>query len=190
MKTQPLTAILAAVALSIASSCQKQNSAALPPAPTVNAGTSQSVKLPVDSALLSGSAADAASRISGYIWSEISGPNTATIADDGSPVTEVKNLTAGFYVFQLMATDSLGLTGVDTVSVTVIQRDPITDTLRTLFPATSFSPYETMFLGNASMPQGNSASPELLAETWTINGLAVYGRSFFQFNMTSIPAGT
>ena len=169
-------------------SCEKQSTPPFPPAPSVNAGPSQTISLPVDSARLSGSSHDSSSRITGYIWSQMSGPNTALIADDGSPSTEVHGLTAGIYVFQLMAVDSLGQTGVDTMSV-VVKGGPVTVVLHTFFPGTGYSPYEMMILANSSNPAGNSVSPELLAETWTIGGTEVWGHSFFKFNMSPIPAG-
>lgn len=164
----------------------------MPPAPKVNAGPDQTITLPVDSVTLAGSAHDSVSRITGYNWSEISGPNTPVIVDDGNPTTKVTGLIAGTYIFQLMAVDSLGQTGVDTVSV-LVRSGSLTDTqtvvLHTLFPGTNYSPYELMILANSSNPAGNAASPEMLAEAWTINSIDVYGRSFFKFNTSPIPAG-
>jgi hypothetical protein len=170
-------------------SCQK--SVVQPPAPTVNAGASQSITLPVSTVTLSGSATDSASAITAYLWSEVSGPNVPVIASEGSPSTVVSGLVAGTYIFQLWAVDALGATGVDTVSVTVLGGSTTTTLiLHTVFPQTSLLPYELMILANSSNPAGNGQSPELLAETWTINGIEVFGRSYFEFNMTSIPAGT
>lgn len=171
-------------------SCQKNQ--ILYPTPNVNAGPAQNINLPTDTAYLSGSATDSASTITGYIWSQISGPNTVVFSDDGSPQTTVSGLIAGTYIFQLMATDAAGQTGVGTVTVTVSgSKAPTTLTLTTFFPGTSYSPYEMMYLGNATeFNPGNSASPELLAETWTISGAEVWGRSFFKFNLSPIPAGT
>lgn len=188
MNQKPFLTPFAAVCLLAVFSCQKTTTQPFPPAPTVNAGPSQTIQLPVDSVKLSGSAHDSASRITGYIWSEISGPNTPVIADDGSPVTMVKGMIPGGYVFQLMAVDSLGQTGLDTMSVIVKGGATVTVTLKTLFPGTSFSPYEAMWVGNASTPNANTQTPELLAAAWTINGIYVQGRSFFKFNMSTIPA--
>jgi hypothetical protein len=190
MRTKLLSAGLGLLILLLTYSCQKTNT--LPAAPSVNAGPAQTVNLPTDTVFLSGSATDSASPITGYSWTEISGPNTPTIADDGSPSTSVWNLVSGTYIFQLMATAANGQTGVGTVTITVSgNKQSTTLTLYTLFPGTSYSPYEMMFIGNASYGNpGNSTSPELLAETWTINGAEVYGRSFFKFNLSPIPAGT
>jgi hypothetical protein len=187
MKTKSLLVGFCALAL-LVYGCQKTQT--LPQTPSVNAGPAQTINLPTDTAWLSGSATDSVSQITGYIWSQISGPNTAVIADDGSPSTDVSNLVQGVYVFQLMATDANGQTGVNTVTITVNGSNaPTTLTLTTLFPGTSYSPYEMMFLGNSSNSTGNAISPELLAETWTINSVEVYGRSFFKFNLSPIPSG-
>jgi hypothetical protein len=191
MRTKHLSAGFAVIALLLTFSCQK-TTPALPPAPVVNAGPAQTINLPSDTAYLTGSATDSVSPINGYAWTQISGPNTAVLSDDGSPNTTVSGLIAGTYVFQLMATAADGQTGVSTVTITVSgNKTPTTLTLYTLFPGTSYSPYEMMFIGNASYGNpGNSTSPELLAETWTINGVEVYGRSFFKFNLSPIPSGT
>lgn len=194
MRTKPFALAIAALALLLTYSCQK--TAPLPPTPSVNAGPAQTINLPTDTAYLSGSATDSVSAITGYIWSQISGPNTAIFSDDGSPYTSVSGLISGTYVFQLMATDANGQTGVGMVTITVTgSKTPTTVTLYTLFPGTSYSPYEMMFVGNSTSPSPNapgtnSASPELLAEAWTINSNAVAGRSFFKFNLSPIPAGT
>src|SRR5580692_2738251 len=116
MKTKSLLVGFCALAL-LVYGCQKTQT--LPQTPSVNAGPAQTINLPTDTAWLSGSATDSVSSITGYIWSQISGPNTAVIADDGSPSTDVSNLVQGVYVFQLMATDANGQTGVNTVTITV-----------------------------------------------------------------------
>src|SRR5580693_4447570 len=119
MKNIILTSALTAATIFFECSCQKNPETLLPPAPSVNAGAAQTVTWPVDSVRLSGTAQDAFSRITGYSWSQVSGPTTALIGDDGAASTEVYGVTPGVYVFQLMATDSLGQTGVGTVSINV-----------------------------------------------------------------------
>jgi hypothetical protein len=191
MKISTLSLSLAMASLTLFTACEKsQQTTSMPPAPTVNAGPDLTITLPVDSVTLSGSAHDSVSRITGYIWSEVSGPNTAQIVTDGAPKTVVTGLVPGSYVFQLMAVDSLGQTGVDTVSVTLVAGPNFhTVVLHTFFPGTSYSPYELTILANSANPAGNAADIELLAETWTINGIEVWGRSFFKFNTSPIPAG-
>jgi hypothetical protein len=188
MKLNNLSVGMLLAGMFIMCSCQK-NVSIIPPAPTVNAGTSQTITLPIDTVTLTGSAYDSSSKITAYLWSEVSGPNVPVIADDGSASTKVSGLVAGTYVFQLMATDLLGATGVDTVSVTV-SAGLTTLILHTTFPEISTWPFELTLLANSANPAGNDKDIELLAETWTINGVEVYGRSYFEFNMTSIPANT
>ncbi|GGB07985.1 DNRLRE domain-containing protein [Puia dinghuensis] len=178
------------VLIALSYGCQKTTYVPPPPAPKVNAGANQTITLPVDSVKLSGSAY-APTRITGYLWSEVSGPNTPTIADNGNATTEVNGLVAGIYVFQLEATDSAGETGVNSVTITVnpISKIVHTDTLHTSFSGMTW-PYELTFLSNPASPAGNNRDIELLAETWTINGIEVWGRSFMKFDVSSLPAGT
>ena len=89
------------------------------PPPVVNAGNSRIVTLPVDTVYLTGSAKDSTGKVVSYLWSQVSGPAASTIDDPGSASTFVQGLVPGTYVFQLMATDDKGLTGVDTATVTV-----------------------------------------------------------------------
>jgi hypothetical protein len=188
MKLNTLSVALLLAGMSAMCSCQK-NVSVIPPAPTVNAGVSQTITLPNDSVTLTGSAYDSSSKITAYLWSEVSGPNTPVIADDGSASTMVSGLVAGTYVFQLEATDLLGATGVDTISVIVLGGST-TVILHTVFPEISTWPFELTLLNNTASPTGNAEDIELLAETWTINGIEVWGRSYFEFNMLAIPAST
>ena len=148
------------------------------------------MQLPVDSVQLSGTAT-APNRITAFLWSEVSAPNVPVIADEGSPVTSVHGLIAGNYIFQLMAVDNTGETGVDTVGITVLDYAEVplkTDTLRTSFNGTT--PYELKFLANStySVP-GSTTSDEMLVEDWTISGNEVWGRTYMKFDLSKVPAG-
>jgi hypothetical protein len=88
--------------------------------PTANAGTDQSITLPISSVTLSGSGSDADGTISTYAWTQLSGPVTGTIASPSSASTGVSGLsTAGTYIYRLSVTDNNGATAADTVNVTV-----------------------------------------------------------------------
>lgn len=87
-------------------------------APTADAGAFQSIKLPVNSANLVGTASDSDGSISAYSWVKTSGP-AATIEKPTSLSTAVSFTTAGTYSFRFMVTDNGGLTASDTVSVVV-----------------------------------------------------------------------
>jgi hypothetical protein len=87
--------------------------------PVVNAGSAQSITLPVSSVTLSGAATDADGTITSYQWTKVSGPSAGTITTATSASTTVTGLTAGAYVFNLKATDNGGATGNKDVTVTV-----------------------------------------------------------------------
>jgi Secretion system C-terminal sorting domain/PKD domain len=90
-------------------------------APTVSAGSDQSIQLPASSVTLSGSATgNGGATISSTAWTEVSGPVTATFSAAANLTTTVSGLTtAGTYVFQLKATDNNGLSATSTVTITV-----------------------------------------------------------------------
>jgi hypothetical protein len=91
--------------------------------PMVTVGDTRTITLTgrvaSDTIVLRGSATDADGSITGYLWSEISGPNAASIQTPGSQHTIVSSLVAGTYIFQLMATDDDGAVGVKTVTIIV-----------------------------------------------------------------------
>jgi predicted esterase len=87
-------------------------------APVVNAGSDQTITLPASSVTLNGSATDADGSISKYAWTKVSGGN-ATFGNAGAASTTVSGLTEGTYSFRLTATDNVGATGSNDVTVTV-----------------------------------------------------------------------
>ena len=104
-----------------ASAVQITVNAAIPAnvSPVANAGTAQSVTLPVSTAALTGGGSDADGTIAGYLWSQVSGPNTAGITAAASASTTVTGLAQGSYVFRLTVTDNQGAKGSADVNVTV-----------------------------------------------------------------------
>lgn len=87
--------------------------------PTANAGADRTITLPTNSTTLNGSGTDPDGSISAYLWTQLSGPNTATIVSSNAAVTALNNLVQGTYVFQLRVTDNSGGQATDTVSVVV-----------------------------------------------------------------------
>ncbi|MBN8855025.1 MAG: hypothetical protein BGO55_03870 [Sphingobacteriales bacterium 50-39] len=88
--------------------------------PVANAGTDQTITLPVNSIKLTGSGSETNGTISAYKWSQVSGPVTASSPDNTQAQVTINGLTAtGTYVFQLTVTDKKGATASDKVNVVV-----------------------------------------------------------------------
>lgn len=87
-------------------------------APTVQAGTNQTIEWPAASAQLSGSATDDSSTSLTYAWTATSGPSGVTFATANAAATSVTFPSAGTYVLTLSVSDG-SATGTGTVSVTV-----------------------------------------------------------------------
>ena len=88
--------------------------------PIADAGVSQSLTLPVNSATLNGNGSlDPDGTISTYTWSKVSGPAQGSIAGANQSITTVNNLVQGIYIFRLTVADNNGITASDSVTITV-----------------------------------------------------------------------
>ena len=149
--------------------------------PAVNAGLNQNITLPVDSITLTGSASDSDGSIVAYLWSQVSGPFASTIVNPGSPATKVKGLKQGTYVFQLMAVDNEGATGVDTALVFV---NPSLIQTLTLQPANNANEVYIHSL----IPNGSTSGvSQLTIAAWTSGGNPYNWRTFIKFDYSAIP---
>ncbi len=93
--------------------------------PIANAGNDAIIILPVDSAMLDGTAStDPDNNINDYEWKKIIGPSSSNIYKHTAIKTEVNQLSKGVYQFELKVTDKGGLFSKDTVQVIV--NNPIT----------------------------------------------------------------
>ena len=89
-------------------------------APVANAGNGPTITAPQSSVDLNGSSSfDADGTIVYYDWSQVSGPSTATITNNGTSKPTVSGLIAGSYIFKLLVADNSGSTNYDQVTVTV-----------------------------------------------------------------------
>lgn len=88
-------------------------------APSANAGADANITLPTNTVNLSGGGADSDGTIAGYLWTQVSGPNTATLSGASSANATASNLVAGTYVFRLRVTDDDGAIATDDKQVTV-----------------------------------------------------------------------
>lgn len=89
--------------------------------PEVDAGIDSEMTLPTNEVTLNGTASDPdGGAISIFQWTQVSGPNTATLVGDTSLDLVVTNLIEGAYVFRLTATDDEVQVGYDEIEVTVL----------------------------------------------------------------------
>jgi hypothetical protein len=98
-------------------SCKK--TCDMPATLVVTASTDESISLPIDSIILTGSVKSGLTSNTTYSWSELSGPNTANIRSKNSAITSATNVIAGTYSFQFQATNNGGNIGFDTTTVIV-----------------------------------------------------------------------
>jgi len=165
-------------------SCQKDVVPIENKPPVVDAGSSQLITADKDSVTLSGSAVDSDGRVVAYLWSQVSGPTKATIVNPGSASTIATSFSNGTYLFQLMATDEKGATGVDTVSI-VLNRP----TIKTLDLQPANNPFDVHFTFDAGI--GNSTDrgvEDMPIMGWTKNGYLHNTRAIIKFDLSSIPA--
>src|SRR5687768_16646913 len=106
MKTKMLTAAALAFTLAFAVGCKKDRKEPSNQLPVANAGSDLSVQLPADSVQLSGKGTDNDGTITLYVWSQLSGPNSATIVRPDAAATMVRGLAQGSYAFQLKIVDN------------------------------------------------------------------------------------
>ncbi|MGQ0849015.1 MAG: PKD domain-containing protein [Actinomycetota bacterium] len=92
--------------------------------PVANAGSDQQVTMPLPAtATLNGSgSSDDSPPLASYAWSQIGGPQTATINSPSTVQTDVGLPAFGAYTFRLTVTDGGGLT--DTDDVVIAANDP------------------------------------------------------------------
>jgi predicted esterase len=89
-------------------------------APVINAGTDQTITLPVNSTVLQGTGSAAAGLyIATVKWSKIGGPSQFTLTNDASANPALSNLVAGVYSIELAVSDNKGTIAKDTVQVSV-----------------------------------------------------------------------
>ncbi len=85
--------------------------------PVANAGPDKNVA--PGGTTLTGSGTDADGSIVGYLWEQLSGPNTASLANSATSALALSNLVTGTYTFRLKVTDNAGITDSDYVKINV-----------------------------------------------------------------------
>lgn len=99
---------------------------ATPPIPPVAAaGPDTTLTPPINFTTLNGAGSyDRDTTIIAWSWREVAGPASYTINDSTLVSPQISNLIAGTYIIELDVTDANGLTGKDTVLVTVPVHQP------------------------------------------------------------------
>ena len=158
--------------------CHKEKTPAVPP--IANAGSSQTIQLPVNSVTLTGSGTTTNGNIVGYLWSLVSGPGVPVISSPSSVTTTVSGLIAGTYVLQFTVSDNIGLTGVDTVSVVV--NPGVQQTV-------TFNPTNNINEGHVDnhINYGGTGDIEIPIGSWTVSGGATSWREFIKFDLSQVP---
>ncbi|MFS4492241.1 malectin domain-containing carbohydrate-binding protein [Maribacter sp. 2308TA10-17] len=87
--------------------------------PDVNAGADQTITLPANNAVLNGTANDPDGGMITYQWTQVSGPNTATLVGANTADLTANDLVAGEYVFRLTVTDDETQTAFDEATIIV-----------------------------------------------------------------------
>lgn len=90
-------------------------------APVANAGGAVTIAQPRNSIDATAAAStDTDGKITDYLWTQVSGPTTASIVSPRSVKTDLNRLTyVGVYVFRLIVTNDKGQTATDDLKVTV-----------------------------------------------------------------------
>ncbi len=121
--------------------------------PVADAGPDTTITLPVSTIYLNGrKSTDPDNNISTYSWTKISGPSSFQIANANAVETEVTNLVAGIYLFELKVTDETNLSAKDTVQINVsLENHP---------PVASAGPDQTITLPENSATLDGSLSTD------------------------------
>jgi hypothetical protein len=176
--------LLALFGLLIISGCTKNTDPIVKAVkPVAVAPKDTALTLPTNSITLTGSGTVASGSIIGYLWSQVSGPAEASMVNEGSATVTLKGLIAGKYLFQFMVTDNKGLTGLDTVYVTV---NPAKIVNLTLAPTNNPTESIAGLLGSADESSTGTIEEPLCA--WTIGGEPITVRGLLKFDLSSIPS--
>ena len=91
------------------------------PPPVAEAGGDRTLIYKFLGTVLDGTASyDSGGSISAYAWSQVSGPNTATLANANTATATATGLVTGTYVFRLTVTDNQGAQASDDVTVVAL----------------------------------------------------------------------
>ncbi|MFT3980371.1 MAG: hypothetical protein QM687_07875 [Ferruginibacter sp.] len=88
-----------------------------PTSPEANAGRDSSTAVVLSTLPLSGNGNDPSGLPISFVWTKVAGPSGGTIANASAMQTSLTGLGQGTYKYELRVTNSLGLVGKDTVTI-------------------------------------------------------------------------
>jgi len=153
-----------------------------PIAPVANAGSDRTITLPTNNVTLNGTGTDADGTIVSYLWTKISGPATFSIGTQSQANTAVNNLVEGVYLFTLRVTDNTGMTGLDTVKVTV---NPEVNNLTNTTVVSKLYPNPATTYINVVV-DGKNISNKSFISIYNTNGLIVYQQRLERTQTTTV----
>ncbi len=162
--------------------CTKKGTS-VPVAVEVSASKSQTIRLPVDSVVVSGSVKSGLTDNTIYLWTIVSGPGVPVFSHHDATSTVVGNLVAGKYILLFSATNNQGSTGNDTTSIIVAEAITKTLVLQPGSSSTEANPNSYYLTGN-----GNGIT-QISAIAWTHSGADERLRTYIKFDYGGLPSG-
>ncbi|TAI47214.1 PKD domain-containing protein [Flagellimonas allohymeniacidonis] len=134
-----------------------------------NAGTNQTLACNVTSTDITGNAVS----IGSSLWSQISGPNQATVADPYAQTTNISNLVPGTYIFQyaIAGGNACAPAAEATVEIAVSSNAPI---------ATNAGTDQTICFGAPTVLDADAPPSSNLMGTWTVDTTPVGSTIVFE----------
>jgi len=140
-------------------------------APIADPGPDKLVTLPQTTSYLNAGGSSDDRNIASYLWTQDSGPNTATIDNSIIPYTAVSGLVAGTYVFRLRVTDDKDCYTEATTKIYVENNpcDSVPDPVNLLFPVNGSvtSSFATVILDWDDAPCATSYDIYLAVNSFT-----------------------
>ncbi|MBL3658199.1 PKD domain-containing protein [Fulvivirga sediminis] len=89
------------------------------PIAIINNGNTESITLPIDNIILTGSGVDSDGSIVAYLWEQISGPSDIAMMPSDQSSINIENLAEGIYVISFTVTDDDNATNSTQITITV-----------------------------------------------------------------------
>ncbi|MBM1106783.1 PQQ-dependent sugar dehydrogenase [Aurantibacter crassamenti] len=157
--------------------------------PDVNAGIDQIVVLPTNSISITGSATDIEGGPLAFVWTQISGPNSAELSGVNTATLSASDLVLGEYIFRLTVTDAESNFGFDEVKVTVTDGTYSLPVVNAGEDVVVELPNSTAVLtGTASDPDGGTVTYQWTQESGPGNAI-VSGETTLEIEVSDLIEG-